>query len=100
MNKPMNQCQEMKENIENNIPPSLFYILTGSHLYLHQKTEKCVFNEYGQCIKGFRYFCVNCNYGIGGMFSPCQNRNCYIPKVDNLVNIQFSSKFDYFDEKN
>ena len=47
-----------------------------SHLYLHSKSEKCVFNEHGQCIKGFRYFCAYCNYGLGGIYSSCYNPNC------------------------
>ena len=57
-----------------------------------EKNEKCVFNQYGQCIKGFRYFCAYCNYGVGGMFSSCQNSNCDIPKYDcSFDKIDFTS---------
>jgi hypothetical protein len=48
----------------------------NTHLYYHPKTEKCVFNKHGQCIKGFRYFCPDCDYGMGGMFSSCLNIDC------------------------
>lgn len=70
------------------LPPLLIDMLNVSHLYLHSKNEKCVFNQYGQCVKGFRYFCPYCNYGIGGMFSNCPNSKCDIPKNDNLISIE------------
>lgn len=81
----MNQSEPMEQSKYkmDKISPSLFDMLDDSHLYLHPKNEKCVFNQYGQCIKGFRYFCAYCNYGIGGMFSSCQNSNCDIPKYDS-----------------
>jgi len=80
----MNQSELMDQskNKMDKIPPLLFDMLDDSHLYLHPKSEKCVFNQYGQCIKGFRYFCAYCNYGVGGMFSSCQNSKCDIPKYD------------------
>ena len=77
--EPMNQSK----NKEGKIPSFHDDMLDNSHLYFHPKSEKCVFNQYSQCIKGFRYFCAYCNYGLGGMFSSCQNSNCYIPKYDN-----------------
>lgn len=86
----MNQSASMKQSVSVNgdnkdkKPPSLFDILDDSHLYLHPKSEKCVFNEYGQCIKGFRYFCAYCNYGVGGLFSSCGNCKCDIPKYDTF----------------
>lgn len=99
----MNQSEPMEQskNKIDKIPPSLFDMLDDSHLYLHPKNEKCVFNQYGQCIKGFRYFCAYCNYGVCGMFSSCQNSKCDIPKYDNsfdINNIQFADKLaDKFD---
>jgi hypothetical protein len=47
-----------------------------THIYFHPIMQKCVFNKYGQCIKGYRYFCPYCDYGIGGMFSLCLNKDC------------------------
>lgn len=105
--KPMEQSKsteqskpmEQSKNKIDNIPPSLFDMLNDSHLYLHPKNEKCVFNQYGQCIKGFRYFCAYCNYGVGGIYSLCHNSKCDIPKYDNSFDIQFSTNFDYIEEK-
>jgi hypothetical protein len=72
----MNQSETMNQDLKNNSPPALPGTINETHLYLHSKSEKCVFNEYGQCIKGFRYFCSYCNYGLGGMFSLCNNIHC------------------------
>lgn len=82
--KSMNQSKTMlqSENKMDKTLPSLFDILDNSHLYIHPKSVKCVFNEYGQCIKSFRYFCAYCNYGLGGMFSSCHNSKCYKTKCD------------------
>ena len=72
-------------------PPSLHEMLNEQHLYLHSKDEKCVYNQYGQCIKGFRYFCAYCNYGLGGMFSSCYNNKCDVPKNElQHLNATFS----------
>lgn len=76
----MSQNKLMNIDLKDKKLPSLSGMLTEPHLYLHPSSEKCVFNEYGQCIKGFRYFCAYCNYGIGGMFSSCHNTKCDIPK--------------------
>lgn len=76
----MKQCQEMNEDIKYKTPPTLSDMLNEIHLYLHPKSEKCVFNEYGQCIKGFRYFCPYCNYGLNGIYSSCHNIKCDVPK--------------------
>ena len=65
----MNQSEPMNQSKKMYKIPSLFDVLDDSHLYLHPKNEKCVFNQYGQCIKGFRYFCAYCNYGVGGIYS-------------------------------
>lgn len=64
------------------LPPSFNDMMNASHLYIHEKKDKCVFNEHGQCIKGFRYFCSYCGFGLGGMFSKCGNKNCLMPKLD------------------
>lgn len=85
MNKtdPMNQNEISKSIIKIKETTSLYDMHNTSHLYFHPKSEKCVFNEYGQCIKGFRYFCAYCNYGLGGIYSSCHNSKCDIPKCDN-----------------
>lgn len=77
---------------DNKITPLIYDMLNETHLYLHSKGEKCSYNKYGQCIKGFRYFCAYCNYGIGGMFSLCQNNKCDIPKYDNSFYIKDKNK--------
>lgn len=76
----MNQSNIINKDLKDKMPPSFFDLLDDAHLYFHSKNEKCVFNQYGQCIKSFRYFCVYCNYGLSGMFSSCQNIKCDIPK--------------------
>ena len=84
--KLLEKIESMNEDIKDKPPKSLSLpdMLNDSHIYLHPKSDKCVFNEYGQCIKGFRYFCAYCNYGVGGMFTSCYNSKCYIPKCDTL----------------
>ena len=74
-------------------PPCLFEMMNEPHLYLHSKEEKCIYNQHGQCIKGFRYFCAYCNYGLGGMFSTCQNNKCDIPKNNDTL---FTEKLSDF----
>jgi hypothetical protein len=93
MNKfaSIKQYQENNEDIKCKMPPSLSDMLNDSHLYLHPKNEKCVFNEYGQCIKGFRYFCAYCNCGLNGIYSSCHNKKCDIPKFDSLTTCHFVS---------
>lgn len=46
------------------------------HLYSHE--GECEYNEYQQCIKGYRYFCWQCHRGVRGMMSECQNKNCIV----------------------
>jgi hypothetical protein len=48
------------------------------HEYLHN--GDCIFNEYGQCKKGWRYFC-SCGYGIEGYYSQCKSKNCSRNKI-------------------
>lgn len=69
----------MNTNKQQNMS-KLYDNINIAHIYVHPVNEKCVFNNYGQCIKGFRYFCPYCNFGISGMFSYCQNPYCNIPK--------------------
>lgn len=49
------------------------------HEYIHN--GNCIMNEYGQCKKGWRYFCC-CGYGIEGYYSQCQVKKC--PKYKSL----------------
>ena len=87
---------QMEKNDLSIPPPSLNDIFNDPHLYLHSKDEKCVYNQYGQCIKGFRYFCAYCNYGLGGMFSSCYNDKCDIPKNNLLCVKKLDAKLSDF----
>jgi hypothetical protein len=49
------------------------------HEYTHN--GDCILNEYGQCKKGWRYFC-SCGYGIEGYYSQCQVKKC--PKYKSM----------------
>ena len=103
--EPMNQSEHMNQSENKKDKMSSFNhdMVYASHLYLHPKSENCVFNQYGQCIKGFRYFCAYCNFGLGGMYSSCHNSNCHIPKYDNSFDINdypFLDKFDSIGLKN
>jgi hypothetical protein len=49
------------------------------HEYIHN--GDCIMNEYGQCKKGWRYFCC-CGYGIEGYYSQCQVKKC--PKYKSM----------------
>lgn len=49
------------------------------HEYTHN--GDCIMNEYGQCKKGWRYFCC-CGYGIEGYYSQCQVKKC--PKYKSM----------------
>lgn len=44
-----------------------------THEYFHY--GPCMFNEYGQCKKGWRYFC-SCGYGIGSYYDECKTKKC------------------------
>ena len=56
--------------------PSLTQFYTHSHLYFHGPQIECKYNEHGQCLNGFRYFCSVCHFGLGGAFSDCPNIKC------------------------
>ena len=49
------------------------------HEYTHN--GDCILNEYGQCKKGWRYFCC-CGYGIEGYYSQCKVKKC--PKYKSM----------------
>lgn len=39
--------------------------------------DKCTcINKRQKCKYGYRYFCIECNYGINGMYSCCTNDKC------------------------
>lgn len=89
MNQYQEQFSSMNKMSVSKLPSHqlLLDIRCDSHLYLHSKNEKCIFNKYGQCIKGYRYFCPHCNFGLGGMFSSCHNTNCVIPDNESFTSI-------------
>jgi hypothetical protein len=44
------------------------------HEYYHN--GECVFNKYGQCTKGWKYFCC-CEYGIESYYTQCNVKTCF-----------------------
>jgi hypothetical protein len=44
------------------------------HEYFHN--GECVFNKYGQCTKGWKYFCC-CEYGIESYYTQCNVKTCF-----------------------
>ena len=70
-----------------NLPSLMDEKQNAKHIYLHSKSEKCVYNMYDQCVKGYRYFCPYCNYGVGGMLSSCTNVHCVKNEIfcDNFI---------------
>ena len=58
--------------------PSLITVET--HIYENHLGQNvpCSINRYGQCIYGYRYFCSQCSFGLGGYASKCRNINCKI----------------------
>lgn len=44
------------------------------HEYFHN--GECVFNKYGQCTKGWKYFCC-CEYGIESYYTECNVKTCF-----------------------
>lgn len=82
---------------DSNLVSEMMEMYTDSHLYFHSKEEKCVYNEFGQCVKSYRYFCPHCNFGIGGMFSDCLNKNCVVSdddKMDFIVDSNLDTDLD------
>ena len=43
-------------------------------IYFH--TDQCVLNKHKQCIKGFKYKCSNCDYGLESIYDKCYNNQC------------------------
>lgn len=72
--------REINVCIDDEIPtPKPLYELTqlnlkNRHIYYHD--GECSLNTFGQCVYGYKYFCLSCNIGLGGMYSTCLNKKC------------------------
>ena len=53
-------------------------------IYLH--TGQCILNKHKQCIKGFKYKCMNCNYGLESMYDKCEFNECLNHKKSQEAN--------------
>ena len=65
--------------------PSLFNVEV--HLYSNHLGQNvpCSINQYGQCIYGYRYFCSECSFGLGGYASRCRNIDCKLYNKSMLM---------------
>ena len=69
--------EEYNSELDNQIEDDILEQNISQNIKIHEYYHKgdCVFNNYGQCTKGWKYFCC-CDYGIESYYTQCKIETC------------------------
>jgi len=69
--------EEYNSELDNQLEDDILEQNISQNIKIHEYYHKgdCVINKYGQCTKGWKYFCC-CDYGIESYYTQCKIETC------------------------
>ena len=69
--------EEYNSELDNQLEDDILEQNISQNIKIHEYYHNgdCVINKYGQCTKGWKYFCC-CDYGIESYYTQCKIKTC------------------------